>query len=198
MINEDKYNPEDLKKLTKLLEDTKEQHSLATNIDNSSQEKNSTNPIQSTNKDSEVRSKIYLLVKKFVQDIEIETDKAKDKSDLIDKIANRVTNYLINKILQNSQDDKTPKIEDTKKASADLRKVMKNFAVYALYKVMNPRRIAGETKADNFIHNATLRGAETAKHYTGGSSTDINNYSPSLVKNIDRKRKSIKKGTLNI
>ena len=30
---------------------------------------------------------------------------------------------------------------------------MKNFAVYEVYKVMNPKRIAGETAKDNYKHN---------------------------------------------
>ena len=78
----------------------------------------------------------------------------------------------------------------SKQSRQDMKKIIKNFAVYQVYKIMNPRRIAGETKRDNFIHNMLVGGMKRAKHYTGGKSQDLANYSPNFIKYLENKSKS--------
>ena len=81
----------------------------------------------------------------------------------------------------------------TLKSRNDLRRLIKNFAVYEIYKVMNPRRIAGETRRDNFVHNVAERGLNVAKHYTGGSKEEIKSYSPKFLKKLENKRANYNK-----
>ena len=54
-----------------------------------------------------------------------------------------------------------------KDMSLRVKKLMKQFAIYEMYKAINPNRIAGESKLDNFISNAILRGVKSAKSYAG-------------------------------
>jgi hypothetical protein len=39
------------------------------------------------------------------------------------------------------------------KSREDFKRSVQHFIIYQIYKIMNPRRIAGETKKDNYIHN---------------------------------------------
>lgn len=62
-------------------------------------------------------------------------------------------------------------------------------AIYELYKMLNPRRIAGETKLENFINNVVVRGVEIASKYEGGKPKDLENYdlSTSFLKLLQEK-----------
>ena len=62
--------------------------------------------------------------------------------------------------------------------------------VYEIYKVMNPRRIAGETTKDNYEHNMMLGGAERAAKYDGGRESDLRSYGKAEVRRIERASKS--------
>ena len=50
---------------------------------------------------------------------------------------------------------------------------------------MNPKRIAGETRQENFAHNVIERGLESAKHYAGGTKHEIERYSPQFIKKLE-------------
>ena len=80
------------------------------------------------------------------------------------------------------------------KSRADFKKIIKNFAVYEIYKVMNPKRIAGETRKENFAHNVIERGLETAKHYAGGTKHEIEKYSPKFVQKLENAHSKFKRG----
>jgi hypothetical protein len=82
----------------------------------------------------------------------------------------------------------------TKESRANLRKVIKRFAVYELYKFINPRRIAGETRRDNFIHNMILGGLKRASRYEGGTKSEIKSYSPKFIRNLEKQHRSFKRG----
>lgn len=61
-------------------------------------------------------------------------------------------------------------------AKKNLKKIMKNFVVYEIYKIMNPKRIAGETAKDNYKHNLMEGGQRLAEEYEGGKESDLKNY----------------------
>lgn len=82
----------------------------------------------------------------------------------------------------------------TSKSRAEFKKIIKNFAVYEIYKVMNPKRIAGETRQENFAHNVIERGIESAKHYAGGTKHEIEKYSPQFIKKLENAHTSFKRG----
>lgn len=75
------------------------------------------------------------------------------------------------------------------KAYENLSDIMKRFIIYEIYKILTPRRIAGQTKLDNFIANFILRGEKVARKFEGGSDADIKKYSPQLIKKLRLKRK---------
>lgn len=58
----------------------------------------------------------------------------------------------------------------------NLKKIMKNFVIYEIYKIMNPKRIAGETVKDNYKHNLMEGGQRLAEKYEGGKESDLKNY----------------------
>lgn len=66
-----------------------------------------------------------------------------------------------------------------------LKGVMKRFVVYEIYKVMNPKRIAGETKKQNYQKNVKQIGVEKARKYEGGSKSDLKQYGVAEVKRMD-------------
>jgi len=69
-------------------------------------------------------------------------------------------------------------------ASKLLRKTMRRFIVYEIYKMLSPRRIAGKTKLENFIANFILRGEKAARRFEGGSDEDIRRYGAVLLKKL--------------
>ncbi|HJK86288.1 MAG TPA: DUF5394 family protein [Candidatus Megaira endosymbiont of Nemacystus decipiens] len=58
----------------------------------------------------------------------------------------------------------------------NLKKLIKNFAIYEIYKIMNPKRIAGETKKMNYINNLVYGGKKLAQRYEGGKASDLKKY----------------------
>lgn len=54
-----------------------------------------------------------------------------------------------------------------KKHKHAFREFLRRMATYELYKAINPNQIAGETKEENFINNAILRGVKKALKYEG-------------------------------
>jgi hypothetical protein len=145
---------------------------------------------------SELQSKLILLLKKYL------SSKTKSKSYKIDErmIDEKSIKLGIDEISEHLLEankrvkDLTKGISQSsgryhgisKQSRQDFNRAVKYFATYEIYKAINPKRIAGETKKDNFIHNAIVRGVEKAKHYTGGSKSDITHYSPVLLEKLER------------
>lgn len=80
----------------------------------------------------------------------------------------------------------------TEQSKKDLTRIVKNFAIYEIYKCMNPRRIAGETEQSNFLHNVVIRGIDVAKKYT--PKAKIATYSPKLIEKAKAKHNSLTRG----
>lgn len=55
----------------------------------------------------------------------------------------------------------------TEESKKNLKTLLTKFAIYEVYKVMNPRRIAGETKKANYEHNLITGGEKKADRYAG-------------------------------
>jgi hypothetical protein len=82
----------------------------------------------------------------------------------------------------------------TKESRNNLRKSIKRFTVYEIYKFVNPRRIAGETRRDNFINNMIVGGLKRASRYEGGTKREIQTYSPKFIRNLEKQHRSFKRG----
>lgn len=158
---------------------------------------------------TKLQTQIILLIKKYLgkrkfSNLTLGKDIKIDEKLIAANIA-EASEYLIqqrsevikqmNKNLAKSKDNYQA---ISSKSRADFKKIIKNFAVYEVYKVMNPRRIAGETRRDNFAHNVVVRGLESAKHYTGGTSKEVENYSPQFLKKLENTHGTLKRGNSKI
>lgn len=64
--------------------------------------------------------------------------------------------------------------------------IIKKFAMYQVYKIVNPRRIAGETKKDNYMHNMMRGGKKLASKYEGGRADEVASYKKNFVKQVNK------------
>lgn len=150
----------------------------------------------------EMQSKLILLIKKHLNKIEPKTDretgkKIKFNDEEVEQNITKFSHDLLKKHqdndpdISNGIDDKYPL---DKKAKMNIKKSMKEFAIYEIYKVMNPRRIAGETKKDNYAYNMMMGGQKRASQYEGGKESDLKSYGEAEVRRIERASKSFQKG----
>jgi hypothetical protein len=148
-----------------------------------------------------LQTKIILLIKKYLsKDKKTNIDLEMDEKLLTQDIA-EVSHYLIQRkaVELKNANSKLPAGKDkyygiTAKSREDFKKVIKNFAVYQVYKVLNPKRIAGETRKENFAYNMILGGMKRAGHYAGGSKQEVAKYSPAFIKKLEAAHKSFKGG----
>jgi hypothetical protein len=152
----------------------------------------------------EMQSKLILLIKKHLTKRELKTDKLTGKKikfndEEVEQDISKFTRNLIKRHegadrdidANNSIDDKYPL---DAKAKASVKKIIKEFAIYEVYKVMNPRRIAGETKKDNYAHNMMMGGQKRASKYEGGKESDLKSYGEAEVRRIEQASKTFQKG----
>lgn len=78
------------------------------------------------------------------------------------------------------------------KARKDFKRIVAHFAIYEIYKVMNPKRIAGESKKMNYAHNLIQGGAKLASKYEGGREADLKKYGENEVQKINRSARKIR------
>ena len=83
----------------------------------------------------------------------------------------------------------------TRRARDNVRKIIQRFAVYELYKFITPKRIAGETKKDNFVHNMVVGGIQRASHFEGGSDLEVKSYGKTFVEKLEKAHAKFVKGS---
>jgi hypothetical protein len=157
-----------------------------------------------------MQTKLIILIQEHLAVIKPKTDqvtgkKVKFNAETVAHDIAKFTNHLVKThegidldISENdSCNDKYPLAKKTKKA---IKKILKEFAIYEIYKVMNPRKIAGETKKDNYAHNMMMGGQKRAGKYEGGKESDIKSYGKDEVRRIEHTSKSFQKsgGGFNI
>jgi hypothetical protein len=136
----------------------------------------------------EIKNKIFLLLRDQLARIK-SLDEAyvkrilKKREKAIYKHLESLCQYLIVRKAQTQESKKAifSKITDslsgiTQQAKKDFRNMVKRFAIYEIYKIMDPKRIAGETKVMNFVHNMIMGGFRKAHKYEGGKDSDIASY----------------------
>jgi hypothetical protein len=152
----------------------------------------------------EMQSKLILLIKKHLAKRELKTDKLTGKKikfndEEVEQDISKFTRNLIKRYEGADRDiDANNSIYDKypldAKAKASVKKIIKEFAIYEVYKVMNPRRIAGETKKDNYAHNMMMGGQKRASKYEGGKESDLKSYGEAEVRRIEQASKTFQKG----
>lgn len=79
-----------------------------------------------------------------------------------------------------------------KKHKYAFREFLKRAASYEIYKIINPKRVAGETEEENFISNAILLGVKKAMKHAG-IDLDINKVDPNSLKILEEAHQSLKR-----
>jgi Family of unknown function (DUF5394) len=152
---------------------------------------------------TKLQTQIILIIKKYLKTKEhnlLKSNLSKLDEQIIAQNIRDATKHLmeeysrINKAMHKGVADAKGNYQVDNKSRADLKRVIKNFAIYEVYKFMNPKRIAGETKQENFAKNVVARGFDSAKHYEGGSKQEIAGYDPKLIQKLENKHKSFKRG----
>lgn len=159
--------------------------------------------IDTTENLNELQSKLILLVQKYLKkknttSAAISGNKNKPKNDKIASEITKFTHGLIKKYQELDSDPDKNNIDSEnypldKKAKIATKKLIKEFALYEIYKVMNPKRIAGETKKDNFAHNMIMGGYKKAQKYEGGKKSDLKSYNASTIQAIEQAGKTFKR-----
>lgn len=145
---------------------------------------------EGTNDLTQLQSKIILLIKKYLA----KPDKLKelkiDEKSLTNNIA-EISNHIMQQHKMTNDLGSDAKLAKSRYQSIseqplqNLKKIVKGFMVYEMYKAINPRRIAGETGEENFYKNVVVRGMEEARHYTGGSKEEIKHYSQEKIRKAE-------------
>ncbi len=150
----------------------------------------------------EIQSKLILIIKGCLNDSKendpelqeaIDADEAEIAKDIIEltrKLMKDINPEMENEFGRISHKDRAYMLDA--KAKQNFKKIMKNFAVYEVYKVMNPNRIAGETAKENYRHNLSRGGQKLASKYEGGKASDLKEYGKAEVKNIKSQARAIK------
>lgn len=142
----------------------------------------------------EVESKVGVLFYSIIEELESRITNPK----LIKKIEGYVKskiNYINHKMLMHKVAHKLnpEKREDLNLSRLNFQRTMKRFMVYEVYKILNPRRISGETKRDNFIHNVIVGGLKRAARYE--NKKDLKNMPKAMLQGLDNiHKKSVSKG----
>ena len=151
---------------------------------------------------NEIQVKIILLIRNYL--------KAKKKSGIdvnkIDELEKKITEDInkfagkFNKVIGEEIDPNLGTVSKKGKesilnieAKKNLKRIIKNFAVYEVYKIMNPKRIAGETKEDNYRKNLMQGGEQLASRYEGGKESDLKQYGEAKVERIKHQALSMSK-----
>jgi hypothetical protein len=79
-----------------------------------------------------------------------------------------------------------------KKHRYAFREFLKRAASYEIYKITNPKRIAGETEEENFISNAILLGVKQAMKHAG-IEFDIKKVDPNSLKILEEAHQNLKR-----
>lgn len=154
----------------------------------------------------EIESKVSLLLSKEIAEIQAKrgtgsekTDPSKDIASLIKAATEEKQQETKNENPINAEGrvdgkEKADKYSHLTEASRkNLKTLLKNFAIYEVYKVMNPRRIAGETAKTNYMHNMAVGGEKLASKHTGGKPRDLAKYSAKDLQTANRVAGTFKK-----
>jgi hypothetical protein len=154
-----------------------------------------------TNDLNKIQSKLILIIKKHLKVSKKNVEKGRDADINEDKIAKDITEFcrvvmqsldIEPKIGKLSSKDRTHglKIE----AKKNLNKILKNFIVYEIYKIMNPKRIAGETAKENYQNNLIEGGQKFAEKYEGGKEADLKSYGSVEVNKMQQQAAAFRRG----
>jgi hypothetical protein len=152
---------------------------------------------------NEIESKISLLVSKEMSKIQEKQGSSAEKTDLSKDITKLIKDVIeerdsdttnLDTVIKADGREKKNKYSRLKEESKKhLKAILKNFAIYEIYKVMNPRRIAGETAKINYMNNMAVGGEKLASKHTGGRPRDLAKYSAKDLQAANKLANTFKK-----
>jgi hypothetical protein len=156
---------------------------------------------------SSMQQHIIAIIKKYLQRRSGKNSAISIDAKLITQNITEISSFLMDKRAKiiksatknfNNIKDKYSSI--TELSRTNLKRLIKGFIIYQIYKITNPKRLAGETKRDNFAHNVIMRGMKVAKKYEGGKASDIKSYGVTFMNNLQKAAVKVKKNnnTLSI
>jgi hypothetical protein len=116
-----------------------------------------------------------------------------NKETALNYIIYTLSKTIFKKVSKKKEQKKEKELEylteqDKKKIAENLKKA----SFYKTYQILNPNRIAGETEADNIMHNILVGGVKLALQYA--DIEDIKScFSKSFVKRLEEEHKAIEK-----
>ncbi|WP_425363834.1 DUF5394 family protein [Candidatus Tisiphia endosymbiont of Hybos culiciformis] len=150
---------------------------------------------------TKLQTQIIILIQKYLGKLNNKKLNLKIDEKLISKNIAEVSSYLMQQhsLLIKEANQGLIKSKDnlqgiSKQSRLEARRLVKNFALYQVYKFMNPKRIAGETKKENFAYNMIKGGMDLAKQYEGGAKSDLKSYSPEFIKTLNKAHQKFKSG----
>lgn len=150
---------------------------------------------------TKVQTQIIILIKKYLGNLNGKKLGVTIDEKVINKNVAEVSAYLMQQRSQLVKEANKGLIKSkdnlqgiTGKSRDNLKRIVKNFALYQVYKFMNPKRIAGETKQENFAHNMIRGGIELAGKYEGGSKADLKGYTPEFIQKLEKAHNQYKSG----
>jgi hypothetical protein len=150
-----------------------------------------------------IQSQVILLINEYLNKRRAKrADKLKNTEEqdkYIEENIGSIAKNILNKLTKKGLDIDEISENDgnnilSTRAKKDLKKSIKNFAIYQVYKVINPKRIAGETKKDNYVNNLMHGGQKLASKYEGGKSADLKQYGRAEVARIKSMARASKGG----
>lgn len=161
--------------------------------------------IAECNEITEIQSKLVLLIQEHLKNkkrmlspeklAKVETDEKKivrDIEELCRKLLKKIDTEVEPSLAEISRKDRAHILN--LEAKNNIKRLIKNFAIYEVYKIMNPKRIAGETAKENYVNNLIEYGENVASKYEGGRESDLKRYGPAEVARLKRKAAVFKKG----
>ncbi len=147
-----------------------------------------------------LKSELIILIKKYLQNCFDDKKFSKISEMEMIKYIRKFSMMIIakNKKLQKSFEenkdvDASINMEDMDYEYMDgdslknFRKIVRNFIVYEIYKLINPRRLAGETKEQNMVDNIVMYGVKRAAKFE--RKDGLSKLDPELVKELEKKYK---------
>lgn len=147
-----------------------------------------------------LKSELIILIKKYLQNCFDDKKFSKISEMEMIKYIRKFSMMIIakNKKLQKSFEenkdvDASINMEDMDHEYMDgdylknFRKIVRNFIVYEIYKLINPRRLAGETKEQNMVDNIVMYGVKRAAKFE--RKDGLSKLDPELVKELEKKYK---------
>lgn len=107
----------------------------------------------------------------------------------LDPIIFQFLEKILGHRLEKKKEKEDEELENEDNLSEEEKKRRLRLAIYAVYQVTNPNRIAGETEIDNFVKNVKTRGIEVARKFEGMD--DEQYFSSKEIKNMSSYRDQI-------